>query len=104
MGCCSITQGAQPGALWQPEGWDGVEGGGKIHEGERHMYTYDWFTYCCVPEARNYCKAVNLQLKINLEKNWLSIYYTPGTLIDIEVRKICKIERKEDRKEGRKSC
>ena len=35
MGSCCITQGAQPGALWQLEGWDG----GSRGRGYIYIYT-----------------------------------------------------------------
>ena len=33
MGSCCITQGTQPGALWQHRGWNGVGGGKEVQEG-----------------------------------------------------------------------
>ena len=33
MGSCCVTQGAQPGALGQPRGWDGIGGRREAQDG-----------------------------------------------------------------------
>ena len=38
MGSCCVTQGAQPGALWQPRWWDGVGNGRETQKGGAYVY------------------------------------------------------------------
>ena len=59
MGSCYITQGTQPGALWQPRGvgcggrWEGVS------RGRGHMYTYGWFMLMFDRKQQNSVKQLS---------------------------------------------
>ena len=46
MGSCYITQGTQPGALWQFRGVDGVGDGKKVQEGENICMTMADTSWC----------------------------------------------------------
>ena len=64
MGSCCITQGTQPGALWQPRGvgWSGRGEGGS--RGREHIYTYLWLIHVGMQQKpTQQCKAIILQLK-----------------------------------------
>ena len=70
MGSRRITQGAQQGALWQPAGGGG--GGGRRGWGGRlrrvGMRVCLWLIHVVVwQKPTQYCKAIILQLKINLK-------------------------------------
>ena len=60
MGSCCITQGTQPGALWQHRGWNGVGGGKEVQEGGELCILNGWFTFY---GRKQHCKAIILQLK-----------------------------------------
>ena len=51
-------QGAQPSALWQPTGWDGMGGGKEVHE-VGDMYTYGWFVYMYGRNQQNTVKQLS---------------------------------------------
>ena len=66
MGSRCLTQGAQPGALYQPSGvgwggrWEGGSGGST--------YVYLWLIHVDTRQKPTQdCKAIILQLKINLK-------------------------------------
>ena len=71
MGCCCITQGAQPGALRQPRG---VGWGREWEEGSRGRETciYLWLIHADVwQKLIQHCKAIILQFKKKILKHVL---------------------------------
>ena len=63
MRSCWITQGAHPGALWQPGrvGWsEGWEGGSR---GSGQRYTYGWFMLFYGRNQHNIVKQLSSSLK-----------------------------------------
>ena len=78
---CSVTQGAQPPAPWQPRGvgW-GVEVGGRlrgqgtcvylwsIHARGQGTCVYSWSIHVVVWQKPTRCKAMILQLEVNFKK------------------------------------
>ena len=72
MGSCFVTQGAQPGALWQPRGvgWGWVRWRFKT-EG---THVYLWLIHIVVwQKPTEHCKEIILWLKINFTKSAESI-------------------------------
>ena len=69
MGSCRTTQGAQPGALWQPRGVGWGEVGGRFkREG---IYVYLWLIHIAIwQKPTQHCKAIIFQLKINKGLPW----------------------------------
>lgn len=61
--------------------------------------------YFFIPKAvlkdEIYLRPHNLFI-LAVSKNWLRMYYIPGTLVGTVVRKIHKIERKKEDEEGEK--
>ena len=56
------------------EGWDGEEGGRRIQEGR--VYVYLWLIHVDVwQKPTQHCKAIILQLKINVKKIHLLMIY-----------------------------
>ena len=64
MGIQCMSQGIQTGALYQPRGggWGGKWEGGS----RRRAIVYLWLIHVDVRQKRKFCKAIILQLKINL--------------------------------------
>ena len=85
MRSCCITQGAQPGAPWQPRGvgWGGRWGVQRFkREG---TYVHLWLIHVAIwQKPTQHCKAIILQFKINkLEKKILQLilHYLPAFLL-----------------------
>ena len=62
MGICSVTQGTQTRALWQPRGWDGWKAGGRVKREQTYMHP--WQIHAAVWQKPTHCKAIIFQLKI----------------------------------------
>ena len=77
-GSCFITQGAQPGALWQPEGWDGIRGGNKVRKGGDLwlIHTVVWRSQCNIvkyPPIKNKLKKKKPELSFLNRNKWTSV-------------------------------
>ena len=67
MGIFYTTQGAQTGALWQAERWDGEEDGREVRKGG-DMGALMADSYWYMTETTKFCKAITLQLKNTLKR------------------------------------
>ena len=67
MGSCCTTQGAQLGALWWLDGWDGGRGEwGSEGGGDTCIFTAD--SCSCTGETNNTIKQLSSNLKITILK------------------------------------
>ena len=74
MGICTMSQGTQTWALYQPrgEGWRGRWEGGS--DGRGHMYTYGWFIFRFDRKPQNSAKQLFFYWKITLKKQEEVLY------------------------------
>ena len=60
MGICCMAQKTQTGALYHPEGWDGVGDGREVQK--EGTYVYLWLIHVEVwQKTTKFCKAIILQ-------------------------------------------